>query len=90
MKFCPVHCARDLGPCAVAAVQAGVLGGEEATQDLVLLDVNPLTLGMETTGGMMTKIIERNTAIPTKKYNASTSSCWWWWWWWWCVSVSEW
>jgi heat shock protein 5 len=50
-----------------AAVQAGVLGGEEDTGDLVLLDVNPLTLGIETVGGVMTKLISRNTVIPTKK-----------------------
>lgn len=50
-----------------AAVQAGVLSGEEGVEDIVLLDVNPLTLGIETTGGVMTKLINRNTAIPTKK-----------------------
>ena len=50
-----------------AAVQAGVLGGEEDTGDLVLIDVNPLTLGIETVGGVMTKLISRNTVIPTKK-----------------------
>ncbi|KAI1632684.1 78 KDA glucose-regulated protein-like protein precursor [Biscogniauxia mediterranea] len=50
-----------------AAVQAGVLSGEEGTEELVLMDVNPLTLGIETTGGVMTKLIPRNTAIPTRK-----------------------
>ncbi|CAF5137146.1 unnamed protein product, partial [Rotaria magnacalcarata] len=50
-----------------AAVQAGVLSGEESTGDIVLLDVNPLTMGIETVGGVMTKIIPRNTVIPTKK-----------------------
>lgn len=50
-----------------AAVQAGVLSGQEGTEDLVLMDVNPLTLGIETTGGVMTKLIPRNTAIPTRK-----------------------
>lgn len=50
-----------------AAVQAGVLSGEEGVDDIVLLDVNPLTLGIETSGGVMTTLINRNTAIPTKK-----------------------
>merc|ERR1711993_158725 len=50
-----------------AAVQAGVLSGEDNTGDIVLLDVNPLTLGIETVGGVMTKLIARNTVIPTKK-----------------------
>lgn len=50
-----------------AAVQAGVLGGEEDTGEVVLLDVNPLTLGIETVGGVMTKLISRNSVIPTKK-----------------------
>lgn len=50
-----------------AAVQAGVLSGEEETGEMVLLDVNPLTLGIETVGGVMTKLIPRNTVIPTKK-----------------------
>merc|ERR1711900_142535 len=50
-----------------AAVQAGVLSGEEDTGQIVLLDVNPLTMGIETVGGVMTKLISRNTVIPTKK-----------------------
>ncbi|KAI6148136.1 heat shock protein 70 family [Pisolithus tinctorius] len=50
-----------------AAVQGGILSGEQGTEDVVLVDVCPLTLGIETTGGVFTKLIPRNTVIPTRK-----------------------
>jgi heat shock protein 5 len=50
-----------------AAVQGGILSGDDSMVDMVLMDVNPLTLGIETTGGVMTKLIPRNTVIPTRK-----------------------
>jgi endoplasmic reticulum chaperone BiP len=50
-----------------AAVQGGILAGESGTGEIVLMDVNPLTLGIETTGGVMTTLIKRGTTIPTRK-----------------------
>lgn len=50
-----------------AAIQAGVLSGDEGVKDVLLLDVTPLSLGIETLGQVFTRLIERNTTIPTKK-----------------------
>merc|ERR1719498_938422 len=58
-----------------AAVQGGILGGEEsdATKDILLIDVTPLTMGIETVGGVMTKVIPRGTVIPAKKSQIFTT-----------------
>ena len=65
----------DEAVAAGAALQAGIIVGDEGVTDVLLLDVTPLTLGIETLGGVMTTMIERNTTIPTRRSeNFSTAA----------------
>lgn len=70
-EFFGKECHKGVNPDEVvaigAAIQGGVLSGDEGVKDILLLDVTPLSLGIETLGGVFSRLIERNTTIPTKK-----------------------
>ncbi|MCI3280044.1 molecular chaperone DnaK [Synechococcus sp. PCC 6717] len=70
-QFCGKPADRSVNPDEAvaigAAIQGGILGKETTVKDLLLLDVTPLSLGLETLGGVFTKIIDRNTTLPTSK-----------------------
>jgi len=70
-EFFGKECHKGVNPDEVvaigAAIQGGVLSGDEGVKDILLLDLTPLSLGIETLGGVFSRLIERNTTIPTKK-----------------------
>ena len=57
-----------------AAIQAGILSGDKCIPDIVVMDINPLTMGIETKDGIMVELISRNTPIPTKKTKPFTTT----------------